>query len=496
MGQFDFEAARQNPLAAFEDELESITDLTQMQAVYKGLHSKVSETLPKGPKRENLLKARELAKQRLSQLTQEDTLELNPLRAIGNAVYPGGKDALQLGLDQLPGRDPSDMGVRAQQLASPLLSSVPGSKSAIGRGVDKGVDVLGGIGLAALSASEGWRGKPLTALKLQELGIDREKLAEDRRKNDLQIQLEAAKTNRQERKDMLEHFKTTVPLVQQMLARGDTKGLAKLRETNVKLFQHKDAGPVFDMIVNQPSLFRAALHAAERGGLNEVFGVGPADEAVKGFIEYLQSDPAHPALLQLDYALRKGEKQADGSYVVKEKDLPPVVFTKEQIEEFRNHVAAKNAKSSKTRLEADQAVSDTAIKAGQAKNVPLQRDKLKLDVDTAQRDLDQKDLKEYTTILDKAIKLAGGGGLSFGFGAGGDISSFSMGDTSKLDTKKLAAELRRQARVAPISDKAKLALYNMANDMEEKSPEGTGASDLKSLLEEEKRKAGIGGKTK
>lgn len=464
-----------NPLDLFKDKVDEIKDLGTMESIYQQMSTRTSKAPPE---------AREYVKQRLDKLTQEDTVELNPIRAIGNAVHPGGKEGLQLGLDQLPSRDPSDMGVRAQQMASPMLSSIPASKSAIGRGVDKGVGAAGGIGLALLSASEGWRGKPLTeAMHLDKMGLEKDELAVKREHNQAQMAMEARKLHDSQRKELMDLHKTYGPRIKAMVRTGNEAGLSKIENELSGLYGDKKmVQQVMSVWKANPTNFDAFMEMVKQGKMGDAWDMtNSLGEDVDLALKVL-GDPKHVAAIR------------NAAHALKPKDYPPMTDDE------------RKAGGLQTKGEKSIEGSEVAIKAGQATNVPIQADKLQADVDKAKRELSQQDLEEYTKLFGMAMKQAGGGGsgdmqmlaVALLAGKGGAVP-----EMGKVDKGRLAEALRDFAETAPgISDKTKLALHKAANRMggavkaEGDAAGGGKGGTLEDLLDEEKRRAGIGGKKK
>ena len=476
----DFETPAEpqpNPLDLFKDKLDQVTDLGAMKHIYEQLSTRTSKAPPE---------AIEYVKQRLSQLTQADTIDLNPINAVTKGM------GFATASDPYLKQNGVDTGIRGT-LSTPLNVS----KSAIERGVDKGVDFLGGAGLTLLSASEGWRGKPLSeAMQVKELGFNREKLGETRRQNDIQMTLEQRKQFQTDTKDamsMAQHELATIRTYKKAAEQGDPNAITALKQsyTRVEKFYPKIGGQIWKGIFDQPDAAAGMLDALAQGQYDTTLGQATSLKDIGKPILDIMGNDKLMAINELRYTREKGKVDPKtGITTVKDKTYTRT-YNPQEIEDLRKRGGLKSGAEVSTEQ------SEATIKEGEAAAVPGKKEKADVDLDKARRELSQQDLEEYTKLFGLALKQAGGDSgdiqmLAVALLAGKGGTAPEMG---KVDKARLAEALRDFAESAPgISDKTRLSLHKAATKLGAKGGDkaGTKGTDLRSILEEEKRKAGIG----
>lgn len=385
---------QKDPLPAFDDYLQSVTSLDDIKTLYDKFHSKEMGALPEGPARNNVTKAQELVKQRYSQLVKDDTLDLNPVSAITHGMGFATANDVQQGVGTPDGGSPG-FGLR-----SALTTPLNVSKSAIGRGVDKGFDVMGGLGLAALSASEGWRGKPLTAVKLQELGIDRDKLQETKRHNDLTYILARRKQFQQDTKDAMEYTKgelASIRTYKDAAEKGDAGAKQALKESYAqteKLYPGV-GGAIWKRMYAQPDATAGMLDALAQGHYDTTFGKATSLKDIgKPLLDIMGNDKLM-ALNELRYIHDKGKRdEATGQTIVKDKSYTRT-YNPQEIEDLRKRAGMKSG------AEVSSEQSDATTKAEQAGQAGV--DAL-LKTLNLQADLAEKRATTGLKVSEKALK--------------------------------------------------------------------------------------------
>lgn len=241
------DSAAISPIELFKQRLDEIDNLPAMRHVYQRLLR-----APNAPP-----EIKEHAKQRYDQLLSEDIIDpLGPLSRGYAAVR-----------NMLEGRTG---GSELVARPSPLAFSKEGALKA----ANIGAKALGVIGQGLLGYSEGYRGMPLTAVKLQELDIARERASGEETHRQAQLALESRKLHDSDRKELMGHLKTVLPTIRAMSRANDEVGFQQLEDEFTGLYGDRAmVRRVMNIARRSPDNLQAFLMAVGKGKLDDAYGL-------------------------------------------------------------------------------------------------------------------------------------------------------------------------------------------------------------------------------